>query len=347
MSENLKIIFIVKERLVYGTKSVCYGLVNSCEFVVNKLREHGIESKVTQVPDYNHIDRVVHHYKPTHAFLEAIWVAPSKLEELAKLHPTIHWVVRIHSMVPFLVSEGMCFDWMNQYMALKEKGYKVSLSCNNIKLLKDLSAIYEDVTFTPNIYHPINKEEVCDFNILKSENVINVGCFGALRLLKNHAQQALWAIQLANEKNKILHFHVNVSEYESDQTSPVLNNLHKIFARTNHKLVEHRWMSHGQFAQLIKHMDFGLQISFTETFNIVAADFVDNFIPVIVSGEIDFIDSGLIVNPSNPNTVMEAMKFCLNKHQVRGTVLTNANLLKKHNESATKHWVSLIEKFRK
>ena len=90
MSEEVKILFLVKERLVYGTKAVCYGLVHSCQFIVNKLQEHGVECKVIQFPDYNDIDRVVSEYKPSHCMIEAIWVSPSKIQELAKLHPKIH-----------------------------------------------------------------------------------------------------------------------------------------------------------------------------------------------------------------------------------------------------------------
>ena len=112
--KNVKVLFIIKERKVYGTKTVSYGLVNSCEFVANALHKCGIRAKVVQVIDNNGIDKEVHEYKPTHCFIEALWVTPSKFEILAKLHPKVKWNVRIHSMIPFLVSEGMSFEWINE-----------------------------------------------------------------------------------------------------------------------------------------------------------------------------------------------------------------------------------------
>jgi len=150
----MKILFIIKERLVYGTKAVCYGLYNSCSFVVNSLTEHGFDAQVIQVPDQNFIDKAVHGKNYSHVFLEALWVTPAKLKELCKLHPKIHWIIRIHSMVVFLSSEGFVFDYLNQFEEMHENGLKVSISCNNHKLQKDLETIYKKVGYTPNIYNP-------------------------------------------------------------------------------------------------------------------------------------------------------------------------------------------------
>jgi hypothetical protein len=336
-----KVLFIVKERKVYGTKTACYGLVNSCQFVANELVKHGIHAKVVQVVDNNGIDKEVHQFKPTHCFIEAIWVVPSKFEVLAKLHPKVKWNIRIHSMVPFLVSEGMCFDWINDYQKLRtEKGINIHVSCNNKKLHEDLSAVYEDIGYTPNIYKP---EEIVpdnlDFGIVHSPDVLNIGCFGALRILKNHCQQACWSIEYANKIGKILYFHVNVSSHETNETSPVLKNLRAIFDGSGHHLVEHTWMPHEDFMALVREMDFGLQLSFTETFNIVAADFVNAGIPVVVSTEISFINPFLTVNPSDRHAVMKAMNLAYNGYCL---TIWDKFLLEKQNKLATKQWLEFL-----
>jgi hypothetical protein len=51
-------------------------------------------------------------------------------------------------------------------------------------------------------------------------------------------------------------------------------------------MIEHSWMPHDEFKALGATMDLGLQVSFTETFNIVAADLADENVPVVVSTEI-------------------------------------------------------------
>lgn len=331
----------MKERLVYGAKSTCYGLVNSCQFVVNALRAQGIEAEVQQVPDYNHIDRVVHKYRPTHCFVEAIWVVPEKFRELAKLHPKVNWIVRIHSMIPFLVIEGMCFDWMNAYLKLASEGIKISLSCNNDKLLEDLRVVYDNVSYTPNIYNPQHVAEPFELSIDKSPDVLNIGCFGALRPLKNHAQQALWAIKFADEHNKTLHFHVNVSDHETNETTPVLKNLDNIFKGKKHKYFKHNWLPHPKFLYLVQQMDINMQISFTETFNIVAADSVQVGVPIVVSKEIDFVDESCRVNPSSPDDVFRALELCL----FRGKRLAarNKKLLSQSAKDSLTQWESFLK----
>ena len=45
-------------------------------------------------------------------------------------------------------------------------------------------------------------------------------------------------------------------------------------------------MNHTAFIKLVKNMNLGLQLSYTESFNIVTADFVNSGIPILVSESI-------------------------------------------------------------
>lgn len=337
------VLFIIKERKVYGTKTKAYGLYNSCEFVARKLRDAGHIANVIQVVDNNCIDKYVTQYKPTHCFIEALWVVPSKFEVLAKLHPKVKWIVRLHSMVPFLASEGIAFEWLNEYMELRKKGINISISSNNIKAYEDLKQLYNDVSYTPNIYYPDTyTEKKIKFNYPACENTIHVGCFGALRVLKNHAQQALWSIEYANKMKKNLVFHINISEHEQKEAGPILKNLRAIFKNTNHKLVEHPWYDHADFISLVKRMDMGLQVSFTETFNITAADFVYCNIPIIVSNEIDFVKKSYRIDPTNKDQFLHAMERAY-YDIVYENHTDNYDLLMNHNKKASKVWLKLLK----
>ena len=77
----------------------------------------GIPAKVVVVVDNNDIDREVAAYKPTHVIIEALWVVPEKFEVLSKLHPGVKWIVRYHSEVAFLASEGIAMKWTQGYLA--------------------------------------------------------------------------------------------------------------------------------------------------------------------------------------------------------------------------------------
>jgi len=343
--EPRKLLFIVKERNVYGTKTRAYGLYNSCNFVARKMRDEGHEANVVQVIDNNCIDKYVKQYKPTHCFVEALWVVPSKFEVLAKLHPNVKWVIRLHSMVPFLSSEGMAFEWINQYLELRNKGIDITISCNNEKAYCDLKEIYGDnISYTPNIYFPDTYTEPrTRFCIEKFEDDLHIGCFGALRVMKNHPQQALWAIDFANNIKKKMFFHVNVSEHEQREASPILRNLRAIFANTRHELVEHLWYEHVDFLELVKEMDLGMQISFSETFNVTAADFVYCNIPIVVSKEIEFVQDTFRVEPTDKHATIRALNAAY-----YGTLTNvqneNIRLLNRHNKDAVKTWLKFVNK---
>ena len=79
----------------------------------------GFEAKVVVVNDNNDINREVFKYTPTHVFIEALWVVPSKFEVLIPLYPKIQWYVRLHSNTPFISSEGIAIDWLVKYLALR------------------------------------------------------------------------------------------------------------------------------------------------------------------------------------------------------------------------------------
>ena len=100
--------------------------------------------------------------------------------------------------------------------------------------------------------------------------------------------QALAAIKLAERIGKTLLFHINAGRTET-KGEPVLNNLrglfHQLYDR-GHKLIEHEWTEREEFIQLCAKMDIGMQVSFSETFNIVGADIISQGVPLVGSAEI-------------------------------------------------------------
>ena len=110
----MKVLFVVKKRINYGAS---YGLINSARFVSNFLNHAGIESKVTEAKDANAIDKIVTEYNPSHVIIEALWVTPEKFEELLKKprHKNREWIVRLHSRLPFLATEGIAIEWLKKY----------------------------------------------------------------------------------------------------------------------------------------------------------------------------------------------------------------------------------------
>lgn len=330
------ILFIVKQRKSLG---YCgnFGLYHSAISVAKILRARGIKADVVEAVDNNEIDKFVTLHKPTHVIIEALWVVPEKFEILHKLHRKVTWIVRLHSKIPFLAGEGIAIEWLKAYIKLRrEKQIPLHIAGNNLLLTEALTKyLGRRVWYLPNIYPAPHQNESQSCRCY--DNIIKIGCFGSIRPLKNTLTQAFAAIQLANELSKKLEFHVNGTRVEQNGEN-ALKNVRALFKGTRHKLIEHDWYDHREFYKLVRSMDLGLQVSLSETFNIVAADFVHAEVPVLVSKEIEWMPFWTKVDPSNVSKMVKRMKKLL-KWPRSGL---NKLFLKWHNGTATDVWIELF-----
>lgn len=335
-----KVLFICKKRQTeYG---VSYGLINSCKFLCNALSTLNIESKVVSVIDNNCIDREVHQYKPTHVFIEALWVVPEKMKILSKLHPTVRWYIRIHSNTPFLANEGIAIEWINAYNDLRMNGLQVYIACNSRKLINDLwQSKSIGLIYAPNIYKPeqVSPTSYTKTPIIHTEDILNIGCFGSIRPMKNHLLQAMAAMTFANSIGKNLHFHIN-NRCEQNGES-IYKNLFNLFKNTSHQLIVHDWMTHSEFLGLIKEMDLGMQVSFSETFNIVAADMVSMNIPIVGSGEINWLSYLYQARPTNLTNIILHLELAY-KGRIINLQWLNKYGLSSYNKISLYEWKDLI-----
>ena len=310
-----RLLFILKSReghWGYGSRES--GLSNSVRFVVDMLNSNGIEAQSVEVADNNAIDREVTAYRPTHVIIEAFWVVPDKFDILKKLHPQVQWIVRDHSETPFLANEGIAFGWTVDYL---QRG--VEVMCNAPRAVSDMAVVAmgcgldpSGITYGPNVY-PVPR--LCDIAPhARQQGVVNIGCFGAVRPLKNHMTQAIAAIAFAESIGSVLRFHINATRVEG-QGSPVLKNLRELFARSDHELVEHGWMPHAEFLSVLSEIDILMQVSFTETFNIVAADAMAMSVPVLVSSELPWIGHYAHRNPTDAADMAQGLYSIWNENE--------------------------------
>ena len=291
----------------YGLSS---GLRNSVRFVVEMLTLMGIPAEWVEVPDDNFVDREVKRYKPTHVILEAFWVRPEKIPILRKLHPYVTWMVRDHSETPFLANEGMAFSWVQGYL---KNG--VEIACNAPRALIDMQAVGDAygyphmISYAPN-YYPVHlpKTHKCGRpNPPHADDVVRIGCYGAIRPLKNQMTQAIAALRYAERLGKKLEFHINSARIEQGG-NPILKNLRALFANSPRScLVELAWVDHAKFLEQIAALDMLLQVSFSETFNIISADAVISNVPVVASREVPWLGNYAMADPTRSDSILNAM----------------------------------------
>lgn len=333
-----RVLFILKQRQhgPYGSWNysvdgypLASGLSVSATQVTYVLDELGIDNKLVQVIDNNCIDREVTAYRPTHVIIEAFWVVPEKFDILRKLHPNVKWIIRNHSKSDFLSHEGGMVGWAIDYVS---RG--LTLACNSPEATADFRRLAISVgadphlvVYLPNYYRAplpvIKKRCTLVWRFLRHIGIsggtlvgdhreeLKIGCFGAIRPLKNHLHQAMAAIEIADALNKSLRFYINSNRVEG-KAEPILTSLRQLFKRyPHHTLVEIGWLDHDAFTDIVRSMDVVMQVSNSETFNIVSADAVSMGVPIVVSDEIPWIGDEYHANPNDVKDIAHRLLHVL------------------------------------
>ena len=320
------------------------GLFNSASFMNDMLNDAGVESHLEVVIDNNCIDREVTKHKPTHVIIEALWVVPTKFYILQKLHPNVKWIIRLHSELPFLAQEGMAMDWLGDYLSYKN----VVIGVNAPRMMQELTdyatikfgkSIKEKIVYLPNFYPQEYKTKTLD----KTKEYIDIGCFGAVRPLKNHMLQAVAAVKFADSIDKKVRFHINAGRIEM-KGEPVLHNLRGFFAQIfdrGHELISHTWTPREGFLELCSQMDIGMQVSFSETFNIVGADLVSQGIPLVTSSEIPWHTPWFSAEPTESKQIYNCLHRTYNLAKLN-TILNQYNLTRYTNKTR-KIWLNYFK----
>ena len=315
-----RVLFILKRREDYSAVTHSHiglstGLYNSASFVNNMLTDLDIESVLEVAIDNNCIDCLVTKHRPTHVIIEALWVVPSKFVVLQRLHPEVTWIIRLHSEMPFIAGEGNAMDWLGDYSRLRN----VKIGVNAPRMLRetrlylqhlnqwDQGTAEERVVYLPNYYPQEYKTKPFD----RCKDWVDISCFGAIRPLKNHLVQAFGAMEFAERIGKQLRFHVNAGRIEM-QGGPALNNLKGFFqqiADHGHQLINHAWTPREEFLDLCSQMDLGLQVSFSETFNIVGADLISQGVPLVGSTEIPWLHGVSAADPTSSENICNRLMF--------------------------------------
>ncbi|MDQ6864807.1 MAG: hypothetical protein M3044_13410 [Thermoproteota archaeon] len=341
------LLILVKKNNVSGNYGSVKnsGLYNSSKALKAVLQsEVSVRCFIEICVDANDIDKYLSKFKPQICLLEALWVTPEKMEEIVQLYPKVTFFTRIHSRIPFLAQEGIAIEWIKKIGKI-DHSY---IACNNYQTHKDFKSINIPNIYMPNLYKKVNDLpgyiDLFKSHFKKSTSglIVNIGGFGAIRPLKNQLLQAVAAISYAEDNNKDLYFHINGDRVELNGES-VLKNIRALFKNTKHTLVEHPWMDHDLFMEVVSSMDICLQVSFTESFNIVAADAVYKGIPIVVSEDISWASYESKVDANSVEEVKEKIESIL--RYPKRNILLNKLALHKYNTESLRVWKILLNHF--
>lgn len=276
-----------------SAKLLSHGLNNSCRFVVDMLNEAGVDAKLVQVAEDNDIWKEIVAYEPDLVVIEAYWMRPKKLVDLAERFPGLKIVIRGHSSTPFLADDTIGFPWAIEYLQLGG-----TVAQNDPRHADEMRFLAEDlfdmdaeearhrVPFLPNYYPVEHHHRFAEPAGHRHEDAVDVGCFGAVRSFKNHVGQAIASRMFAERIGRRLRFHINGDRLERGGQA-ASKALDAIFEHGDAELIRHDWIPvHSEFLALVRSMDLVTQVSFAETFCIVAADAASQDVPLVTSPEV-------------------------------------------------------------
>jgi hypothetical protein len=116
------------------------------------------------------------------------------------------------------------------------------------------------------------------------------------------------AIEFAEQIGKTLRFHINGTRIEQSGDN-ALRNIQALFEHSEHDLIEHKWYKHAEFLEAASKMDIGMQVSFSESFNIVTADFVTAKVPIVASDDISWMPWIMKVSPTSHKGIVRKLKI--------------------------------------
>jgi hypothetical protein len=98
-------------------------------------------------------------------------------------------------------------------------------------------------------------------------------------------------------------------------------------------------LNRNDFLDLVKEMDIGLQMSFTESFNIIVADLVSCNVPVVTSPEIRWVDEDFQAEPTSMEDIITKMNKVMFWKKILPRRNWNLPGLQDYCESSQKIWL--------
>jgi len=291
---KLRVVFIFKNfGLIKGISHIGLGVASAN--TSETLKQNGIDAEVWSILtiedlihrlEKEHGHHHKHHHKPiTHIVISAPWVPTSILAELTCKYSHIKFVVVSHSNVGFLAADRNGIKLLREEIILQKHVPNFQVAGNS-KRFADWATLAweEDVVFLPNLYNI--KDMKFKRKRWNKNTTLRIGCFGALRPLKNQLTAAAAALAIAKKLDVPTELWFNSGRNEGGSFSSI-NTIEQLVGHVHGFKIKHLpWMPWHKFREFVGTMHLNLQPSYTESFNMVVADSVYKSVPAVVSSAI-------------------------------------------------------------
>lgn len=317
-----------------------FGLGVSAMHAVRVLRRCKVNAHAVGILSVKGIREQLKKYsRTTHCIIETPWVPIADMEKLLDDFPDVHFIPRAHSQISFLQIEPQVISIMRDLIMLQDIKTNISISSNSKHLVNFFECTYGgDVLYLPNLYD-VHHAHPRDHKPPHGHRVLRIGSFGALRWLKNHTTAAAAALMIARHRDTDLEFYIVDDHAKNGQS--IKRAIHSMIDGLQWaKLIEVPWAKWAVFRRTIRHMDLCMQLSHTETFNVVTADAVMEGVPSVVTSVIEWAPKRWQVGPDDVEDAATVGSNLLSSHTAAKEGLI---ALRQFNDHAIRVWLAFLD----
>jgi hypothetical protein len=272
----------------------------------------------------------------THIVFMAPFVDAGFLERLFSNFHMQKFIIIYHSNLGFLSVDRFSVKSLELYLNLEKICPNFTASTNCLELSRSIElGSGRKFCYLPNLFPLPNKKPDRNFQIYP----LNIGIFGAARVLKNWLTATVATMIIANKLKQKVNFHISTQRDEGAESTR--ENIKSLLAlNTNINLIEVPWLDHDKFLDYLHDkMDLLLQPSFTETFNNVTAEGCISGVPSVVSDAIVWAPDSWKARSDSATSVAEVGMDLLNDP---GAYKDGWKALTKYNKDASKIWLKWL-----
>ena len=312
------------------------GLGVSALCTAKVLRALGVKVDVKAVSSANDIKTCLAQREYTHVIVSAPWIPTVQLAELAHEWPDMYFAVNVHSRTGFLQADRNGVKLFREEIELQTGTHNFHVSGNSDHFVKWVhNAFGVPCAHLPNLYFLDGHTPHHRHHHHGGGDVLRIGAFGATRPLKNFMTAAGAALEIAKELRRPLEFWLSAKRTEGGG-DVILQAIHEMLQGIPGVTIKYNdWATWPQFREVVGHMHLLMQVSFSESFNLVTADGVAMGVPSVVSHAITWAPQYWMAEPDDVVEVAQAGRRILNHPDAARDGLA---ALLKHNSRGCRAW---------
>ena len=339
---DLDVIIIYRNfRHYHGVSHI--GLGVSALNISKTLNHAGIRCRVFPIAEAKDIKGVLEKNTATHVVIQAIWVPPSILGDLAGTFPDTQFSCTCHSNVGFLSAEPGAITMFKEYLNLERETVNFHAAGNSYRFCKSIEESFtEPCTYLPNMYwtHHKHGEPKRGWNDIGG--TLRIGIFGAPRIQKNMLSGVMASIEIASNLGAFTEIYISSGREDGgkERANAIRQGCKNLVANLpNIKLIEVNWASWTQFLKIVGSMNLLMQMSYTESFNIVTADGCAEGVPSVVSSAITWAPRSWVADVDDATDIARVGCQVLSDPM---SATHGFHALKKHNKSSLHAWLEYL-----